>query len=188
MGIFGSRSPEQPSRNEAGAYAVDEHDTVQVLKDIPQSSVGAPMPIVIASEHSLSVAFLLQRHDPAWDGTTCRIVSPDDDDLPVGVVKFERAKAHFFGPPNDEAFSGHPLEQRGLRPYGAYEVKSSSWIRKLERMNAVHRYHKPERFSKYRHFILAFHDTTFECVADGYQVEQPSGSLRVVAAGLCALP
>ncbi len=54
MGIFGSRSPEQPSRNEAGAYAVDEHDTVQVLKDIPQSSVGALMPIVIASEHSLA--------------------------------------------------------------------------------------------------------------------------------------
>ena len=51
-----------------------------------------------------------------------------------------------FGPPNDEAFDGHPLARRGLRPYGAFEVTHSSWIRQLEQMNSVHPHHSPPLF------------------------------------------
>jgi hypothetical protein len=32
-------------------------------------------------------------------------------------------------------------------------------------MNAVHRHHKPDVFAQLQHFVLSFHDTTFECVA-----------------------
>ncbi len=80
-----------------------------------------------------------------------------------------------FGPPNDEAFAGHPLASRGLQPYGAFEVLASSWIRQLERMNAVHRHHDPEDFAVYRHIVLAFHDSTFECIAEGYTCEEAWG-------------
>ena len=44
-------------------------------------------------------------------------------------------------------------------------VLSSSWIRGLERMNRVHDGHSQERFSRLLHFILTFHDTTFECIS-----------------------
>jgi hypothetical protein len=83
-----------------------------------------------------------------------------------------------FGPPNDEAFTGHPLASRGLEPYAVFEVEQSSWIRQLERMNAVHPNHKPELFASYRHFVFAFHDSTFEAVADGFEVQLMSGSMR----------
>jgi hypothetical protein len=82
-----------------------------------------------------------------------------------------------FGPPNDEAFAGHPLSVRGLTPYGVFEVKNSSWVRRLERMNSVHPRHKPERFARLKHFIFTFHDTTFECIAEGFECTRHEGSV-----------
>lgn len=86
-----------------------------------------------------------------------------------------------FGGPNDEAFDGHPLAARGLTPYGVFEVKDSSWIRKLERMNSVHPMHNRELFLKrLRHFIFAFHDSTFECVAERFEFDLIEGSMMDV--------
>jgi hypothetical protein len=141
--LFGGNSPELHNRATGGAYTVDDRDSVQPLAGFPQSSIGAPTPIVIASEETLFVAFYLEQRDPNWDGTTCKVITPDTNDEPVAVVRFSGATAHFFGPPNDEAFSGHPLAARGLHAYGAFEVLSSSWIRALERMNSVHPRHRP---------------------------------------------
>ena len=87
--------------------------------------------------------------------------------------------------PNDEAFDGHPLGRRGLMPYGAFEIKHSSWIRELERMNSVHPYHSAERFEEFRHYVLSVHDTTFECVANGFDYEtEPLGDTFTLAIGL----
>jgi hypothetical protein len=83
-------------------------------------------------------------------------------------------------PPNDEAFRGHPLASRGLGPYRVFEVRASSWIRRLEGMNAVHPQHRPERFARYRHFIFAFHDTVFECVAETFTISTHTGSVADV--------
>jgi len=84
-----------------------------------------------------------------------------------------------FGPPNDEAFSGHPLASRGLRPYSFYEIQDSSWIRKLEKMNSIHPYHNKEQFlENKKHYIFSFHDSTFECIAHGYKLEVSNGSMK----------
>ena len=102
----------------------------------------------------------------------------DDDGVVLGyllaplgeeaaIVEFDGVKAHCFGMPNDEALPGHPLFDRGLGAGPAYEVRNSSWIRALERMNRVHPSHHPNLYSRCRHFIIPFHDTTFECVANG---------------------
>ena len=57
------------------------------------------------------------------------------------------------------------------------EIAASSWVRALEQMNAVHPYHRPETFSDYHHYIFAFHDSTFECVARAFTVEVHHGSM-----------
>ncbi|MBN8459645.1 MAG: hypothetical protein J0M04_17585 [Verrucomicrobia bacterium] len=157
-------------------YSVDARDTVVELKDTPQSSVGAPCPIVLATEHELYLAYYLQNTPPGWDGTTVTVVDESSGGEPVAVVKFKHLYSHMFGPPNDEAFSGHPLASRGLEPYSVYEIQHSSWIRILERMNSVHPYHRPDSFSRYHHFIFSFHDTTFECVAEGFSITFITGS------------
>lgn len=167
-------------------YSVDLKDTVIVLPDVPQPSVGAPCPIVLAGEHHLHLAYYLQSTPAGWDGTSARIVEETTSGEPVALIQFTHAYAHMFGPPNDEAFSGHPLASRGLGPYRAHEVRDSSWIRRLERMNAVHPCHRPEHFGRYRHFVFAFHDTTFECIAEAFSVSVHSRSVAEVLASAFA--
>lgn len=163
-------------------YAIDGRDRVLPLKDVPQSSVGAPLPVVIASEVDVSLAFLLATAGPDSDGSSVRVVDGDSNDEPIAIIRFQRCYAHFFGPPNDEAFEGHPLSSRGLKPYSAFEIADSSWLRNLEKMNSVHEHHDGARFLREkRHFIFAFHDSTFECIAQDFTVEVTRGSLRSVA-------
>ena len=161
-------------------YVIDDRDQVRELTDLPQSSVGAPLPVIVASEEQLAVAYFLEVADPDCDGTSVRVVTGEAEDA-AARVEFVRPLAHFFGPPNDEAFSGHPLAGRGLHPYGAFEVIGSSWVRSLERMNRVHPQHRPEHFASYHHFVLAFHDSTFECVAKEYFAQRGTGPLDQLA-------
>lgn len=163
-------------------YSVDRKDRVVELSDAPTPSVGAPCPMILASESYLILAFLLESTPAGWDGTTVRVVGENTSVEPVALVTFQHSFAHFFGPPNDEAYSGHPLASRGLRPYRVFEILDSSWIRALERMNSVHPCHRPERFKDLRHFIFAFHDSTFECVARNFSTSVRDGSVASVLA------
>jgi hypothetical protein len=162
-------------------YEVDDKDEVFELQMAPQSSVGAPNPIVLAGEDDVFLAYYTQDDSHGWDGTSARIVGIDTEGEPVAVVRFRRCSAHLFGPPNDEAFGGHPLADRGLSPYGVFEIKDSSWVRKLERMNAVHPNHDKHRFMRNKkHFVFSFHDTTFVFVAESFTVEVSTGSVKRV--------
>jgi len=135
--------------------------------------------MLIADEHSLRIAFYVEedRMSAEWSQASIRPAARDDADDLCAVVTFSAVYAHMFGPPNDEAFSGHPLASRGLTPYSAFEVLQSSWLRSVEKMNSVHPYHRPERFARYKHFILPFHDSTFECLAESFAVALYRGSV-----------
>jgi hypothetical protein len=166
------------NHGENALYTVDELDTVVELKEVPQSDVGAPLPVVISDEHTLVLGYISSKPDPEWDGSYTTILSPASKDVPIAIIRFRFPYAHMFGPPNDEAFCGHPLAGRGLHPYGAFRVLRSSWIRRLERMNLVHPFHDPEWFEELNHYVFAFHDSTFECVAREFSVTMQMGSLQ----------
>lgn len=155
-------------------YVVDELDTVLQLYDAPCPDAGAPLPVVLCNEHNLFLAYIVATQEAGG----IREISPKTSGLPIAIVKFLFYRSYMFGSPNDEAFMGHPLAGRGLQPYAAFEIEQSSWIRQLERMNAIHPNHKPELFASYRHFVFAFHDSTFEVVADSFEVQLMSGSMR----------
>ncbi|HEU0015654.1 MAG TPA: hypothetical protein VFQ45_18400 [Longimicrobium sp.] len=161
-------------------YTPDDRDRVVPLPEVPQSDVGAPLPVVLASERTLLLVYMIQETLPAWEGAD--VAGVESGDLPIAVVQFHRPYAHMLGWPNDEAFAGHPLAARGLHPYGAFVVEDSSWIRALERMNSVHPLHDPARFRPRTHYVLSFHDSTFECVAEGFSFTVRNGSLRETAA------
>jgi len=163
-------------------YSVDERDKVVELENVPKSSVGAPVPIVLSNEHKILLAFIVEDGPSDWDGSYVRVVDPTTSGESLALVEFGSYSSLMFGAPNDEAFAGHPLTSRGLHPYGAFQIEDSSWVRQLKRMNSVHPYHKPERFERLQHFIFAFHDSTFECVAEGFMVSRHEGSLESVLA------
>jgi hypothetical protein len=159
-------------------YQVDDRDKVVKLDDAPQSSVGAPLPVVLSDEHTLLLAYLVQAPTPDWDGTSVRIVGLETTGERLALVEFLMYRTFMFGSPNDEAFAGHPLASRGLQSYAAFEIQNSSWVRQLERMNSVHPFHRPERFQRLKHFVFAFHDSTFECVAEAYVISDYEASLK----------
>lgn len=143
-------------------YTVDERDRVVELDSVPQPDVGAPEPFVLSDEYCILLVYYT-RNRPGGSGDH------------LALIQFNSYESLMFGAPNDEAFSGHPLESRGLHPYGVFQIENSSWIRQLERMNSVHPYHSPESFKRYKHFIFASHDSTFECVAKSFEVSEHNG-------------
>lgn len=173
----------------AEMYTVDDQDSVRTLDGLPRCCTGAPLPVVMRDERSGLIAYRVAEDDRQRDGSKPpRSVGSGSENELIAIVRIERPFAILFGPPNDEAFAGHPLAARGLRPYGAFEVSQSSWIRRLERMNRVHPSHRPERYAEFRHFVLSFHDSTFECVAAGLVVaEMFRGSLRQASAMMARL-
>jgi len=149
------------------------NDKVVELSDAPQSCVGVPAPVVIGDERTLLLAYEVEAEKPGWKAG--HVLT--DEDLAsfaahVAVVEFVGYRSYSFGAPNDEALAGHPLYERGLRSYGAFEVEASSWITELERRNSVHPRHRAERFKLLHHYIFTFHDSTFECVAKGYRISE----------------
>ena len=148
------------------------------LESVPQPSVGAPLPIVLSDEHKVLLAYIVEDKPPDRDGSYVRVADPSTTGEPLALIEFSSYWSFMSGAPNDEAFAGHPLASRGLHPYSAFQIENSSWIRQLERMNAVHPYHKPERFERLKHFVFAFHDSTFECVAESFTASEHEGTLE----------
>jgi hypothetical protein len=64
----------------------------------------------------------------------------------------------------------------------AGDLRNSSWIRSFERMNRVHPRHDPAGFQRLRHFVVCFHDSTFECVAWRFELLSTSPDQGVLEA------
>ncbi len=136
---------------------MDEAPYLIELTGVPEADTGAPLPVVFANEQSVWLAFRLSYR-----------TAPDRERNATGVIRFDGVSAHCFCSPNDEALAGHRLYDCGLAFYAFQEVKNSPWIAELCRQNSVHPFHSDAMFSRYRHFIYPFHDSTFEIVADSY--------------------
>jgi hypothetical protein len=159
-------------------YEVDDRDRVVPLEGIPQSCTGAPVPFLMADERRLVLAYYIADDVGPFDRIPTR-VRPIGGDKPVAIIRFEQ-RGHMFGPPNDEAFAGHPLASRGLQPYGAFQIEDSSWIRQLEAMNSVHPLHRPEKYWKLKHLVFSFHDSTLECSCERFDLRTTRGSIKDV--------
>jgi hypothetical protein len=143
---------------------VHERDRVRELTDVPLPSSAAPAPLVLADEATLVMAYITAEPSTAQaDGSG----SPSAGEE-AALVVFRQCYAIHFGPPNDEAFASHPLADRGLRPYGAFEVESSSWVRGFELRNRQHPRHDPRLFQQLRHWVWTFQDSVLECAAWSY--------------------
>lgn len=131
---------------------------------------GAPMPLLAQGSRDLVLVFWAQT-EPGGDRKT-------------GVVQASFCDISQFGYPNDEALPGHPLYERGLRYYGIYEVLDSSWFARLQAQNRV----TFPSFTRHpsRHFVITFHDETFECLAKNLTARIEPGSPREVFARLAA--
>jgi len=140
------------------AYPVDAKDSVVALAELPRPTAGAGEPALFATEDLLQIAYYVYGGDDA-----------------VALITFSSLEAHYFGPPHVDAVTRHPLHSRGVDIYGAFEVHDSSWIRELRQIAG--------RRIDARHFILTFHDSTFECIAGNFTVSMQRGHPAEVIRG-----
>ena len=147
---------------------------------------GAPMPHLFCNDNRTFLVFYEQVVDPNWDGSYVvmrEARSPKPQAL--ALVQFHECRSARMGTPNDEVFHGHLLYGKGFEGHRAMEVIDSNWVKELERINSVHSQYRPEPWKELKHYILPFHDVTFECVAKRFSVEKRISSLRDLLAEVC---
>ncbi len=144
--------------------------------EFPAWDVGAPLPHLLSGARGTVLLYVVKEDDPTWDGSWARVAQTSDE-APIAIVRFKRLTAVRLGAPNDEVISGHPLYGRGLAAYRAHIVANSRWVQELQKINSVHSQYDPARWVARRHYLLAFHDETFESVAEGVEIEVKRTSL-----------
>lgn len=144
-----------------------------------QWDTGAPLPHVVASGRKIYLMYVVHEPDPDWDGSYVTLVQTSDVRT-IALVEFIDCHAFKFGGPNDEVFAGHPLWGKGLEPYGAHTIAHSRWLAEVEKINMVHGRYSPQRWKTLKHYLLAFHDDIFECLANGHKIEVLRDSLEHV--------
>lgn len=136
------------------------------------------MPFLLCNDYRAFLTFYVNEPDPNWDGTYVKVVNPSSElEVALCLVSFKRCLSAKLGHPNEDVQSGHPLGGRGLEGYTAQIVKNSPWLAEVSRTNSVHQYNDPERWKNLNHYIFWFHDSTFECLAEGYDVEVTSETM-----------
>ncbi len=134
-------------------------------------SGGAPLPHLLSSGRRSFVAFYLEP-DPDWDGTSVRVVdSTSEEPAALALAEFKGCSAVKLGPPDDEVWHGHALDERGLEGYGTYVVEKSPWLAELIEMNRAHEQFNAQSWATKKHFLLLFHDETVEAIARDIDVQ-----------------
>jgi len=155
------------------AVAESKNEPYAVPCDFPVKwDIGAPLPFLLRNDYRTFLTFYVREEVPDWDGTTVKIVEPGSPETALlCLVTFKRCASAKLGHPNDEVQHGHPLSGRGLEAYTAQIVKNSPWLKEVARTNSVHRADKPEFWESKNHYVFWFHDSTFECLAESFEVE-----------------
>lgn len=148
--------------------------------------VGAPLPYLLQNDYRTFLTFYVHDVDPGWDGSNVSVRHPNSNvNEKLAVVEFERCMCTKMGTPNDEVLCGHPLNGKGLAGYQAMLVKNSLWLKELEAINSVHSCYKADAWRDLNHYILPFHDCTFECAARAFKVETYETSLPQLLSEVC---
>ena len=125
--------------------------------------IGAPMPHVLANEHKLYLLFY-------------KALQEDNEMM---LIKFNVCIASkFVIVPNHSNVEGYPYYTCGLWSANFFEIKNSDWIEELKKIDSFTDESHTKTlsdFKKLKHYVLLFHDSTFECVAESFKVKKLKG-------------
>jgi hypothetical protein len=141
---------------ELGRAALCKHcrmDTVVKLEVPWLPDAGDPDPHLSAGETG-----------PTMVAYRAAVIAPTDEEF--AVLRFPACQIVKLGYPNDEALPGHPLYPKGLSYYGLFEVLDSSWVKALAEQNLVVFPNATSSGRSSRHFVVTFHGSTLECIAE----------------------
>lgn len=154
----------------------EEHVVELKIGCHPEAAVSGAM--LLQSESAVFLLFNAMSDETNAEGRY--------EDVGTAAIEFKHCRRTLFGGPNDEAIPEHRLFDKGLADcgYGICEVLNSAWAKEV--MGQARKSAKRiwgDRFEKayekhnwsIRHFIVTFHDSTFECLADDFAVSVHQG-------------
>ncbi len=153
-----------------------EHFEELKLGVTPEAAVSGA--VLLQSEYSSFLTFNAQKEtvEPSPYGgfyTT---------DVGTAIVEFPGCLISKFGHPNDEAAGAIPKYKDLEVAYGICEVKNSDWVKELE---VINRYQFPNTsYADLRHFVIFFHDSTFECIAKEIKLKTSDQPYSEIISGL----
>ena len=131
---------------------------------------GAPVPVVLSDEYNLSLFYYYDKFFAENITVDMPVERNSNEDKGIAHIKFDIYLIYKFGYPNVEVLQSHPYYHLGLEPYNIFEVVESDWVKEIEIRNRVHPFHNRLRYLMYKHFIITFEDSTFECIARGLEI------------------
>ena|SRR5690606_5599087 len=129
------------------------------IKNIIKMDNGGTSPIVISNENYLYLIFykdISQQSNNKYDDKY--------------IMKFDLYLKYNFGIPNNESLYHHPYNKLGIESYSFYELKQSPLLEEMKSIEKQHPYYNENNWLGYKHFIITFHDSMFECIAKDYKL------------------
>lgn len=136
---------------------------------VPEAAVSGP--VLLQSDQSTFLIFNAMKRHPSTESYT---------DAGLAICEFPGCRITKFGYPNDEAWSAIP-RTRGLS-YDVCEVANSEWDKETAALNR-HRFPDFTMRTK-RHFLILFHDSSFECIAEDIRCQTSDEPIEVILARL----
>lgn len=134
--------------------------TLEKRADIPEPSMGAPLPFVLGDERRLSLCY---NQTQASYYTGRKITATDVEGVPdkVAVLRFTGVQTSYLGGLSETSQYCHSLADLGLTSFYAWEVSGSELVRYQNRKDLM-----------LRHIIVLFHDSMFEVVCEDFTVKE----------------
>lgn len=170
-----------PSLERAVALANGAEAAVPIHWDVPWDT-GAPLPHVLASGSSTCLIYLAGGPSPGEAGwpETISIDPLSPEPRSIALVEFVECAALRFGDGSDDEDLDHPLYGAGLEFYAAHVVANSRWLAAMREMDPPRAADEAVRWQHHQHYLLMFHDDSFECLATGHRIEVFQGSFAGV--------
>lgn len=143
------------------------------IKGLFEIDYGSPSPTILSNDSELYLTFYADRENAVEIPQQRNTVY----DTGIVVIKFNMYLKYTFGLPGEETVHGHSYNSLGMESFSFYELRNSDFIKSLQEIEKVHPYYNSEKWNKYKHYILTFHDNMFECIAESFEIREENNSL-----------
>ena len=129
-------------------YTIDHEDALRTLDDLPRSSIGAPLPLILSDEHTAVVAYYeVQLNSP--QGVTTTVGSPVmfdfaviprngfNYDVTVTLAYFQSPYLHVDGPASVKTSAGSAAVQLLVTSQYGLQLNQSYGITMLTDGNGI---------------------------------------------------
>jgi hypothetical protein len=145
-------------------YGLNMNEVIAMAAGQPEEKdIVVRLDLGFTPEGAISGDLVVALPTMTWVTFNAMKLQPDGLYHPAGtaIVEFSGCSLIKYGAPNDQGIAEHPLYPKMEGGYEIYEVLRSSWIAELGWENS----------DLARHFIISFHETTFECIAHDMKME-----------------